>query len=518
MIEVRNLVKKYGDHLAVDHLDFKIETGRIYGFLGPNGAGKSTTMNIMTGYLGATEGEVIINGHDILKEPEEAKQHIGYLPEQPPLYMDMTVREYLEFAAELKGLKKRQSSGEIAEVEKLVKIKDVEHRLIKNLSKGYRQRVGLAQAVLGFPEIIILDEPSVGLDPKQIIEIRELIRKLAKNHTVILSSHILAEVREVCDHIMIISKGRLVASDTPENLERLFALLESQAIRSCPLKGIDLMFEVYPDPALRPTGDWDLLIHPDDCARAGEVLRAAGWVQPYATGHDHHFPAFRKDGVTLEVHFRLPNFGELPMTEVWAETVPAGYGGFRRRLTPELNLLMLFRHAAGNHWRQVLPHKLLPDAGWLLKRQGVDWARLRQLCARWRFPSPEVLVKAWPEFFPEELRAHCRATPEQCRDLRWIQDHQPKLIELTATEFAWAQPDRLSGHWLRARLAALAPENLRHKYQLKRIRFRDYPGLYWRELLGKFRGWCRTVGGGPERELVREHFRRCRRLEESGSR
>ena len=219
MIEVRNLVKKYGDHLAVDHLDFKIETGRIYGFLGPNGAGKSTTMNIMTGYLGATEGEVIINGHDILKEPEEAKRHIGYLPEQPPLYMDMTVREYLEFAAELKGLKKRQSSGEIAEVEKLVKIKDVEHRLIKNLSKGYRQRVGLAQAVLGFPEIIILDEPSVGLDPKQIIEIRELIRKLAKNHTVILSSHILAEVREVCDHIMIISKGRLVASDTPENLE-----------------------------------------------------------------------------------------------------------------------------------------------------------------------------------------------------------------------------------------------------------------------------------------------------------
>lgn len=221
MIEVRNLVKKYGDHLAVDHLDFKIEGGRIYGFLGPNGAGKSTTMNIMTGYLGATEGEVIINGHDILKEPEEAKRHIGYLPEQPPLYMDMTVREYLEFAAELKGIKKKQRAGQIAEVENLVKIKDVEHRLIKNLSKGYRQRVGLAQAVLGFPEIIILDEPSVGLDPKQIIEIRELIRKLAKNHTVILSSHILAEVREVCDYIIIISKGRLMASDTPENLERM---------------------------------------------------------------------------------------------------------------------------------------------------------------------------------------------------------------------------------------------------------------------------------------------------------
>ena len=221
MIEVKNLVKKYGNHLAVDHLNFKIESGRIYGFLGPNGAGKSTTMNIMTGYLGATEGEVFINGHNILKEPEEAKKHIGYLPEQPPLYMDMTVREYLEFAAELKGIKKAKREDEITEVEKLVKIKDVEHRLIKNLSKGYRQRVGLAQAVLGFPEIIILDEPSVGLDPKQIIEIRELIRKLAKKHTVILSSHILAEVREVCDHILIISKGKLVASDTPENLERL---------------------------------------------------------------------------------------------------------------------------------------------------------------------------------------------------------------------------------------------------------------------------------------------------------
>mgnify|MGYP005762533233 FL=1 len=221
LIEVKNLVKKYGNHLAVDHLNFKIESGRIYGFLGPNGAGKSTTMNIMTGYLGATEGEVFINGHNILKEPEEAKKHIGYLPEQPPLYMDMTVREYLEFAAELKGIKKAKREDEITEVEKLVKIKDVEHRLIKNLSKGYRQRVGLAQAVLGFPEIIILDEPSVGLDPKQIIEIRELIRKLAKKHTVILSSHILAEVREVCDHILIISKGKLVASDTPENLERL---------------------------------------------------------------------------------------------------------------------------------------------------------------------------------------------------------------------------------------------------------------------------------------------------------
>lgn len=220
LIEVKNLVKKYGNHTAVDHLSFRIEAGKIYGFLGPNGAGKSTTMNIMTGYLGATEGEVLIDGHDILKEPEEAKRHIGYLPEQPPLYMDMTVREYLEFAAELKGIRRGKREEVITEVEKMVRISDVEGRLIRNLSKGYRQRVGLAQAVLGFPEMIILDEPTVGLDPKQIIEIRELIRKLSKKHTVILSSHILAEVREVCDYILIISKGRLVASDTPENLEK----------------------------------------------------------------------------------------------------------------------------------------------------------------------------------------------------------------------------------------------------------------------------------------------------------
>jgi len=221
LIEVKNLVKKYGDHTAVDHLSFTVEKGQIYGFLGPNGAGKSTTMNIMTGYLGATDGEVLINGHDILKEPEAAKKSIGYLPELPPLYMDMTVMEYLKFSAELKKIKKEDREAEIEKALKLVKLADVQDRLIKNLSKGYKQRVGLAQAILGFPEIIILDEPTVGLDPKQIIEIRELIRELAKEHTVILSSHILAEIREVCDYIMIISKGKLVASDTPEHLEEL---------------------------------------------------------------------------------------------------------------------------------------------------------------------------------------------------------------------------------------------------------------------------------------------------------
>lgn len=219
MIEVKNLTKCYGKHLAVDNLSFTVEKGQIYGFLGPNGAGKSTTMNIMTGYLGATKGEVLIDGHDILKEPEEAKRCIGYLPEQPPLYLEMTVMEYLRFAAELKKIPKEDVEIQIEKAMRLTRLSDVRGRLISNLSKGYKQRVGLAQAILGFPEIIILDEPTVGLDPKQIIEIRELIRKLAKEHTVILSSHILAEIREVCDYILIIARGKLVASDTPENLE-----------------------------------------------------------------------------------------------------------------------------------------------------------------------------------------------------------------------------------------------------------------------------------------------------------
>ena len=219
MIEVKNLTKCYGKHLAVDNLSFTVEKGQIYGFLGPNGAGKSTTMNIMTGYLGATKGEVLIDGHDILKEPEEAKQCIGYLPEQPPLYLEMTVMEYLRFAAELKKIPKEDMEIQIEKAMRLTRLSDVRGRLISNLSKGNKQRVGLAQAILGFPEIIILDEPTVGLDPKQIIEIRELIRKLAKEHTVILSSHILAEIREVCDYILIIARGKLVASDTPENLE-----------------------------------------------------------------------------------------------------------------------------------------------------------------------------------------------------------------------------------------------------------------------------------------------------------
>lgn len=221
MIEVKNLVKRYGNHTAVDHLSFQIEKGKIYGFLGPNGAGKSTTMNMITGYIASTEGQITIDGHDILEEPEAAKKCIGYLPEQPPLYFDMTVLEYLKFAADLKKIPKDKKDSMIDEVMEMIKIEDMKDRLIKNLSKGYRQRVGLAQAILGYPEVIILDEPTVGLDPKQIIEIRSLIKNLKQKHTVILSSHILSEVSAICDYVLIISHGKLVASDTPDNLGKL---------------------------------------------------------------------------------------------------------------------------------------------------------------------------------------------------------------------------------------------------------------------------------------------------------
>ncbi len=220
MIEVKHLVKKYGEHLAVDDLSFTLEKGQILGFLGPNGAGKSTTMNILTGYISATEGTVSINGHDIFDEPEEAKKCIGYLPELPPLYQDMTVREYLNFVADIKFVKRNEKRKMIDRIMRMTKITDVSERLIKQLSKGYKQRVGLAQAIVGFPEVIILDEPTVGLDPMQIIEIRDLIKELSKSHTIILSSHILSEVSAICDKIMIINKGRLVVSDSPDNLSQ----------------------------------------------------------------------------------------------------------------------------------------------------------------------------------------------------------------------------------------------------------------------------------------------------------
>lgn len=223
MIEVKNLVKQYGDHYAVDHLSFTVEDGQIFGFLGPNGAGKSTTMNMMTGYLAPTEGQVLIEGHDILEEPEAAKKCMGYLPEIPPLYPDMTVLEFLRFVAELKQIPKAERETQIGKVIALTWLEEMSNRLVRNLSKGYRQRLGLAQAVLGFPKVIILDEPTVGLDPKQMVEIRQMIRSLAKDHTVILSSHILSEIREVCDHVLIIRKGRFVACDTPDHLEELLS-------------------------------------------------------------------------------------------------------------------------------------------------------------------------------------------------------------------------------------------------------------------------------------------------------
>lgn len=222
MIQVSNLSKKYGSHVAVNDVSFTVNDGEILGFLGPNGAGKSTTMNIVTGYLSATSGSVSIDGYDILENPNEAKMRIGYLPEQPPLYLDMTVKEYLYFIYDLKKVK-FPKAPHINEICRLVKIDHVKGRLIKNLSKGYRQRVGIAQALVGNPDVLILDEPTVGLDPKQIIEIRTLITELGKNHTVILSSHILSEIQAVCERVIVINHGKIVADDTPSNLSKMLS-------------------------------------------------------------------------------------------------------------------------------------------------------------------------------------------------------------------------------------------------------------------------------------------------------
>ena len=221
MITVEHLTKRYGSFTAVDDLSFTIEEGHVYGFLGPNGAGKSTTMNMMTGCLSATEGHVKIDGFDIFEEPMEARRRIGYLPEQPPLYLGETPEEYLRFVGEAKGLRGGELEAQIDEVIEVTRLEPMRHRVIRALSKGYRQRVGIAQALLGNPEVVILDEPTVGLDPIQILEIRELIRSLGERHTVILSSHILSEVQAMCDRILIIAHGRLIAFDTPENLEKL---------------------------------------------------------------------------------------------------------------------------------------------------------------------------------------------------------------------------------------------------------------------------------------------------------
>jgi len=220
VIEVKNLVKRYGNHAAVNDLSFTVETGKVVGFLGPNGAGKSTTMNMITGYIAPTEGEVLIDGIDIMDEPELAKKNIGYLPEIPPLYPDLKVREYLSFVAELKKVSKKDRDIEVHKIMSKTKTLDVSERLIKHLSKGYKQRVGLAGAMMGNPDILILDEPTVGLDPSQIIEMRELIRELSKNHTVLLSSHIMQEISAVCDEIIIINEGKMITKDTPENITK----------------------------------------------------------------------------------------------------------------------------------------------------------------------------------------------------------------------------------------------------------------------------------------------------------
>ncbi len=220
MIEINHLVKNYGSKFAVDDISFKVGEGEIVGFLGPNGAGKSTTMNILTGYLSSTSGEAKVGGIDILENPDEAKKLIGFLPEQPPLYVDMTVREYLNFVYDIKACRLNREKH-LEEVRKVTKIEDVKNRLIRNLSKGYRQRVGIAQALVGNPPVIIFDEPTVGLDPKQIIEIRNLIRSLGKNHTVILSTHILSEVQSVCDRIVIINEGKIIADEKTENITQV---------------------------------------------------------------------------------------------------------------------------------------------------------------------------------------------------------------------------------------------------------------------------------------------------------
>lgn len=271
MITVEHLTKRYGEFTAVDDLSFEIEEGHIYGFLGPNGAGKSTTMNIMTGCLSATEGRVRIDGYDIFEEPDKAKRLLGYLPEQPPLYMNETPWEYLRFVGEAKGLKGQELIRQVGTVIMQTRLEGMEHRLIAKLSKGYRQRVGIAQALLGDPKIIILDEPTVGLDPIQIIEIRDLIRQLGEEHTVILSSHILSEVQMLCEKVLIIAKGKLVAFDAPEELEKLFQVSY----------GVSFVAEAEADEVdkiLKETDNvsgWQLTALADGCTRA-EVQTASG--------------------------------------------------------------------------------------------------------------------------------------------------------------------------------------------------------------------------------------------------
>lgn len=228
MIQVKNVTKKYGSFIAVKNLNFEIKHGEVIGLLGPNGAGKSTTMNMLTGFIEPTEGTILINGNDTVKKSREAKKSIGYMPENVPLYLDLTVKEFVKYMAELKLVSRKERNKQVEEIIKETGLEDVKNKLIRNLSRGYKQRVSMAGALVGKPEILILDEPTVGLDPKQIVEIRELIKKLGKEHTVIISSHILSEIGQICEKVIIINKGEIVAIDTPSNLENMVS--ESNSI------------------------------------------------------------------------------------------------------------------------------------------------------------------------------------------------------------------------------------------------------------------------------------------------
>lgn len=318
MITVEHLTKRYGEFTAVDDLSFGIEEGHIYGFLGPNGAGKSTTMNIMTGCLSATEGRVRIDGYDILEEPDKAKRLLGYLPEQPPLYMNETPWEYLKFVGEAKGLKGQELIRQVGTVIMQTRLEGMEHRLIAKLSKGYRQRVGIAQALLGDPKIIILDEPTVGLDPIQIIEIRDLIRQLGEEHTVILSSHILSEVQMLCEKVLIIAKGKLVAFDAPEELEKLF-----QASY-----GVSFVAEAEADEVdkiLKEMGNvsgWQLTALTDGCTRA-DVQTASGEAADLCRSLFHVFAGKKK--ALLELTSKKANLEDvfIELTESDSPAEPA---------------------------------------------------------------------------------------------------------------------------------------------------------------------------------------------------
>lgn len=330
MIEVSHLSKRYGTHLAVDDASFTIQKGEVIGFLGPNGAGKSTIMNILTGYLSFTTGSVQIDGFDIVENPEQAKRRIGYLPELPPLYLDMTVKEYLSFIYDLRKVKLPRKPH-IEEICRLVKIDHVYDRLIKNLSKGYRQRVGIAQALVGNPDVLILDEPTVGLDPKQIIEIRSLISRLGKNHTVILSSHILSEVQAVCERVIVINRGVIIADDTPDNLSKNLSNDHSLVARVvgpardvtrllATIKGVERVTCL----GKKEEGSSDYLIEPD---RETDVRRAI-----FERLSDRKWPLImlRTNELTLEqIFLRLTDAadnGEQLLKQAAGPETPAGAG------------------------------------------------------------------------------------------------------------------------------------------------------------------------------------------------